>query len=360
MPERALYDPASTNFVAMTSGTTAHPLFIYRNLQRPAAFYEGVLFGGEAARLFIYIPTLPLSANLVTAASFFRETRALLLSPKQMDTAAEIATLYPPDAFWTTAEALFPLAQKLPEGVRSQVRRIVHAGLPLRPWLKTELAALFPFARIYTFYACAEVGGIGYQCNYLAKKPGGNYFHTNDTNVLVEIIPVDDEDVHEVVVTNSWRAPEPFIRYRTGDAGRWLQKPCPCGAAAAFELLGRTGSDLVKVGGLLVHAADIERALAVTAGSAIADFQALVGEVRVGAKTFIRLRLRLAAPKDRINLAQDRGLPGRLSCEIFVSIEKTWDDCVRLGRCLPLAVEFVDAIQRAGKPRRVIQDESGV
>lgn len=84
--------------------------------------------------------------------------------------------------------------------------------------------------RVFNHYAMTEMGlGGGIECEAMAG------YHMREADLLFEIVdPVtgnvlDDGDEGEVVFTTLTRQGMPLIRYRTGDIGRFIPEPCPCG-----------------------------------------------------------------------------------------------------------------------------------
>ncbi len=61
-------------------------------------------------------------------------------------------------------------------------------------------------------------------------------YHLRELDLFIEILspltgmPVPEGELGEIVVTTLRREAMPLIRYRTGDAARWLEGPCPCGS----------------------------------------------------------------------------------------------------------------------------------
>lgn len=84
--------------------------------------------------------------------------------------------------------------------------------------------------QVYTHWGMTETGyGGGVQC----KVREG--YHLRDRDLLLEVIdpgtgaPVPEGEYGELVLTTLRRNGMPLIRYRTGDLGRMLVKPCACG-----------------------------------------------------------------------------------------------------------------------------------
>ena len=76
-------------------------------------------------------------------------------------------------------------------------------------------------------YGCTEVGVIGFDCRY------GN-MHLMSPNIHLEVVDENGKAVAagidgEFVVTELHARHRPFVRYRLGDRGRFLDIECPCG-----------------------------------------------------------------------------------------------------------------------------------
>ncbi len=85
---------------------------------------------------------------------------------------------------------------------------------------------------VYNHYGMTEMGlGGGVDCT--ARRG----YHLREADLYVEIIdpatglPLPDGQAGEIVFTTLTRRGMPLIRYRTGDAGRFIPGPCPCGTA---------------------------------------------------------------------------------------------------------------------------------
>ncbi|MGI5825442.1 MAG: DVU_1553 family AMP-dependent CoA ligase [Bacillota bacterium] len=96
--------------------------------------------------------------------------------------------------------------------------------------LMKQLSKTFQ-ATVYEHYGMTETGlGGGVSCQALKG------YHLRDADLYFEIINpqtganLPDGSWGEVVFTTLTRRAMPLIRYRTGDYGRFLTEPCPCGA----------------------------------------------------------------------------------------------------------------------------------
>jgi phenylacetate-coenzyme A ligase PaaK-like adenylate-forming protein len=83
---------------------------------------------------------------------------------------------------------------------------------------------------VYNHYGMTEMGlGGGVECQ--ARRG----YHLREADLYVEIVdpvtgkPVPDGERGEVVFTTLTRVGMPLIRYRTGDASRFIPGDCPCG-----------------------------------------------------------------------------------------------------------------------------------
>lgn len=86
--------------------------------------------------------------------------------------------------------------------------------------------------RIYNHYGMTEMGlGGGVECQ--ARRG----YHVREADLYFEIVhpltnqPVPEGDEGEIVFTTLTRQGMPLVRYRTGDLGRFIPGPCPCGTA---------------------------------------------------------------------------------------------------------------------------------
>jgi phenylacetate-CoA ligase len=115
--------------------------------------------------------------------------------------------------------------------------------------------------RVSQGYGTADLGSIAYEC--LARTG----MHTA-RETIVEVCepgtgtPVRCGQPGEVVVT-ALNPVYPLLRFGTGDLAVMADGPCPCGRTAPrlARILGRIG-DAVKVRGMFVHPADVDRVLA--------------------------------------------------------------------------------------------------
>jgi phenylacetate-CoA ligase len=141
--------------------------------------------------------------------------------------------------------------------------------------------------------------------------------------VVVEVLdphsdqPAGEGEVGEVVVT-ALNPTYPLLRFGTGDLAVWATGSCPCGRTARrlARIVGRVG-DAVKVRGMFVHPADVERVLA--RHPEVLRYQVVV--TRSGHSDEMTLRAEVAADaassadlRDRVRQSLTEGL--RLRCDV--------------------------------------------
>jgi len=139
--------------------------------------------------------------------------------------------------------------------------------------------------RVFDHYGTTETGlGGGVECDAHAG------LHLREADLLFEVVdprsgaalPPGHEG--EVVFTTLTREAMPLIRYRTGDMGRFVTGPCPCGSSLRLlaGVRGRIGGIAGLAGGGSVTLADLDEAL--FALDDVLDFRARLaaeGEVDV-------------------------------------------------------------------------------
>ena len=93
---------------------------------------------------------------------------------------------------------------------------------------------------VFEHYGMTEMGLGGAVSCYILEG-----YHPRENDLYFEIINpltldvLPDGEWGEIVFTTLTRKAMPFIRYRTGDMGRWLVEPCPCGSV--LKRLDRVG-----------------------------------------------------------------------------------------------------------------------
>ncbi|OGR69169.1 MAG: hypothetical protein A2081_05295 [Elusimicrobia bacterium GWC2_61_19] len=226
-----------------------------------------------------------------------------------------------------------------------------YVGVEMVKFFKT----VFPGVDVRSAgYATADAGVVGFQCPVCVK----GQHHIFAFSQFIEFVdqdtmaPVKPGDIGELVVTGLSKKHMPIIRYRVGDLGRWLMKPCACGRKEQlFEILGRC-DDRIHVGGAHLFVNDIQNALGGVPDLSF-NFQVVID--KKGHRDTLAIR---AEVKDAAALARGGELADLLwrqieaHCEdLHESVRMKWLDKPLIDVLKPNAIE---RIQRTGKIRKVI------
>jgi phenylacetate-coenzyme A ligase PaaK-like adenylate-forming protein len=235
------------------------------------------------------------------------------------------------------------------------VKKIFYGGEYVGEEMVKFFGEVFPGVVVHSAaYATADAGSVGFQCPHCVK----GQHHLFAYSQFVEFVdqdtfePVKKGDIGELVVTGLSKKHMPIIRYRVGDLGRWILKPCACGRKEPlFEILGRC-DDRIHVGGAHLFVNDIQEALGRVPDLSF-NFQAVID--KKGHRDTLKLRVEV---KDQAALARAGELGDLLwrevekHCEdLHESVRMRWLDKPEIEVLKPNAIE---RIQRTGKIRRVI------
>lgn len=251
---------------------------------------------------------------------------------------------------------------KLAEYVKSNpgrhklcVKKIFYGGEYVGEEMVKFFKGVFPGVDVRSAgYATADAGVIGFQCPHCVK----GQHHLFAFSQFIEFVdqdtlePVKKGEVGELVVTGLTKKHMPIIRYRVGDLGRWIMKPCACGRKEPlFEILGRC-DDRIHVGGAHLFVNDIQNALGKVPDLTF-NFQVVIG--KKGHRDTLGIR---AEVKDPAALARAGELGDLLWKEIIKHCEDLHES-VRLKWLDKPVIEVlkpgsIERIQRTGKIRKVI------
>jgi len=119
------------------------------------------------------------------------------------------------------------------------VPAIIPGAEALSPAVRTTLERVFQ-GTVFNRYGSTEVEIIASECPH-------HSMHTNDDNLLIELVDTPDGDLAKVVITDLHNYAMPLIRYDLNDYARWADRPCACGRGlAVFSRLDGRTSDLFK------------------------------------------------------------------------------------------------------------------
>ncbi len=235
------------------------------------------------------------------------------------------------------------------------VKKIFYGGEYVGSEMVKFLKGVFPGADVRSAgYATADAGVVGFQCPACVK----GQHHLFAFSQFIEFVdqdtmaPVGKGQVGELVVTGLSKKHMPIIRYRVGDLGRWLMKPCGCGRKEPlFEILGRC-DDRIHVGGAHLFVNDIQNALGKVPDLGF-NFQVVID--KKGHRDMLKIRVEV---KTTGALAKAGELAELLWGEIeghcadlHESVRMKWLDKPEIEVLKPNSIE---RIQRTGKIRRVI------
>lgn len=125
------------------------------------------------------------------------------------------------------------------EGRKANFKAIVSYGETLYPETRKYIESVFQ-APVFNFYASQEMMNIANECEV------HDGLHVSSEWVYLEILdeqnnPVKPGETGNIVLTSLDNQVMPFIRYKIGDLGYWMENPCPCGRSLPrIKLVGRT------------------------------------------------------------------------------------------------------------------------
>ncbi|MCP4249265.1 MAG: phenylacetate--CoA ligase family protein [bacterium] len=165
-------------------------------------------------------------------------------------------------------------------------------------------------------YGSREAGFIAHDC------PEGR-MHVTDENVIVEFVdddgrPVPTGQCAEIVITHLDTPGMPLIRYRTGDVGRGVEGPCPCGRGlSGLEIVGGRRTDhLVATDGTVMHGLSLIYVLREI--DAVGEFQ-----VRQDATGAVEIAIVPAGALARDNLQRiERGTRDLLGWDVALTLRQ--------------------------------------
>jgi phenylacetate-CoA ligase len=200
-------------------------------------------------------------------------------------------------------------ALAIAQAVAEQGLEASHLELGLfggEPWteeLRGEIERALGLKAV-NFYGLSEMCGPGVAAECLERREG---LHVMEDHFLVEVVdPRDGRRLPpghegELVFTTLTKEALPLIRYRTGDLGRLIPEPCPCGRTTV-RIAGLRGrlDDMLIVRGVNLHPSQVEHLMLGVAG--VAPHYRLVLD-RPGPLDELTLECEPAGEVDRQDLA---------------------------------------------------------
>ena len=232
----------------VTSGMTIHNANGYGLFTGGLGFHQG----GER-----------LGATVVPVSGGRTQRQAMLLRDLQ------------PEVLVSTPSYSLVIAQAIADEGEDPMELPLQLGLfGGEPWsegLRAEIERALPLKAI-NFYGLSEMCGPGVATECLLARQG---LHVSEDHFLVEVVdpdsgrPLDPGEEGELTFTTLTKEALPLIRYRTGDLGRVIAEPCPCGRTTV-RLTGLRGrrDDMLIVRGVNLHPSEVERILLGVGGAA--------------------------------------------------------------------------------------------
>lgn len=219
------------------------------------------------------------------------------------------------------------------------------------------IVSLYPNLEINPDYMTGELGLVGRGCKFLRKKHGNNAYHPSDSGIL-ELTNIDPEGIGEIAVTKLNPFEAGYIRYRTGDLAKIIEKPCPCGNLWTFYLVGRGNMDYIKSLGTLISRTEIERALR-NISNLIEEWRGEVREIKFKGIFIGELKLILKPyaniPKRQLDIGR---LSDIISTNLRLTPKKTLVELAKEEKFMPLQIELVNQFPETMKkvPLRKVLD----
>ena len=235
------------------------------------------------------------------------------------------------------------------------IKKIFYGGEYVGDEMIKFFQKIFPGVEVKSAgFATADAGVVGFQCQKCSK----GVHHLFDHSQYMEFVnpqtlkPVKAGEIGELVITSLTKRHMPIIRFRLGDLGRWILKPCECGRKELlFEVLGRS-DDRIHVGGAHLFVSDIQNAVGKVKELSF-NFQLMME--KKGYKDTLTVAVEVKNAKD-LNKADK--ISQKLRKEIYShcedlreSIKMKWLDAPKIEL---LAPNFIERVLRTGKIKRVI------
>jgi len=318
-----------------SSGTTGHPKrlhFTDADLQRTLDFFHHGMLSlvdpGQTVAILLPGAT-PDSTGHMLAQALQRMKVAAAILGLVNDPALAARTLHElqPDVLVGFPVQLLAIA-RMATSLKLQlgpIRSVLLCSDYIPESLSSQLAKLLA-CEIFSHYGTVETGlGGGVDCGAHCG------LHVRETDLLFEIIdpkttnPLAIGQWGEIVVTTITRTGMPLIRYRTGDRGRLLPDPCPCGShiRRLDRVFGRLGQVHTLGNGQQLALQTLDELLFPLPG--LLDFRAVLTAKRGHEKLHLRL---VAIPGDEDVLLRQVSqrmatLLAKLKLELVLTIDPT-------------------------------------
>ncbi len=231
-----------TEYTSGTTGTPKKVAYTTYDCDRTAEFFACGLseFIGSGDNTLICMPT---SDGLSLGGLIARAVKSLGAEPIAIGVGRTFSQLMEtvrekrPNTYVGMPVTLLALFRIM--GPECTIERALTSGDTASEFLQRECEKHLK-APLFPHYGLRESGlGMAYTC---AAHEG---MHIRENDIITEIVSpagtsLPDGEWGEIVITTIGLEAMPLIRYKTGDIGRFLPSPCPCGSITRrLEVRGR-------------------------------------------------------------------------------------------------------------------------
>ncbi|MCH7883544.1 hypothetical protein IIA95_03985 [Patescibacteria group bacterium] len=231
------------------------------------------------------------------------------------------------------------------------LKHVYLSGERANAYLIQQIKNVMPQATLNFRYTLAEIGGVGMSCPYLIRtmyNTGAfNPIHINSA-YHIDIINPNKNNIGEIVITT------PHVsNYRTGDAGKLVKKPCPCGAKQTLLVYGRYHYDIVHSVGATILLSELERIFD-TLKDYVEDYLVEVREIDNKIETVGKITFKIVATERLKALpSPSHFIVNTISRNLFITKTQTLANLIRSGTFLYPEVEFVKGFPASNKKIRL-------
>ncbi|MBE8716037.1 phenylacetate--CoA ligase family protein [Cellvibrio polysaccharolyticus] len=174
-------------------------------------------------------PSMAKKAKLIDLVTRRIRFSAFKFSKPELDLYLEKLNSVQPDYFYGYTSMLNEISINYLQSERKfdiRPKAIISTSEVLTESMRDNIEKAFN-CKVFNEYGCGEVGTIAHECSH-------GKLHINAENVLIEIIdeegiPLPENSIGEIVVTDLNNDFMPLIRYQIKDFGSISYEPCNCG-----------------------------------------------------------------------------------------------------------------------------------
>ena len=334
--------------IRMTSGTSGKPVMIF-HLQ-DSYLSQLAAVGVKKQLTLVSIINLRLSST-VRALYASDSTVEYVFAPDYDDLNEHISRLmsdFQPDGIASTAGILIEMLRWIEKesiGLKGVKASLLGGEVPTKSKL-VLIKKKMPHAVIHYIYGTAETGVVASLCPESIERP---YYHPiGDT--VIDIVNTNSDGVGEVVISGG---ESDFERYKVGDLGRFRKATCSCGNPVAFELIGRTSADFIRMAGGTLRREEFER-VAQELNDYIKDFHVSVSEV-ISRDTVVGSIVIKIIPTQKLLEEKDPKeiITEKFTKRLFLTPSQTLSQLISQGFFLPLSIELKDSLSAAERESRM-------